>query len=489
MMSVRPLTPAGAPDARTERVGVASLSPQAGRGGKIPSTLRRVAIAALLLSVLQLGARAQSGDDRGGLRIRQVSLSTGYTFVELPPIALGGMVPADVLAQDLMTSGTVAIDWWRVTPRTRYMLDVFGTYTARTRYSQLNAPGGDMSFGVSRALGNRWRVDAGVATSVTNADRWAFQSSQARRLVDEAGSFEDLSGAVVLARSAHPDPSQAVLFVPISESFSASDFHGERMMASSARVNAAYTHSTKLSTFVRGAATTVRRISSSGDRAETLLPVGATSEHVGLGVRYARSERTQLTASLDWTQISGVTADQVISGTIGYGWTGRKWFMEGAVGAGGRPSRTTIAGDASATVPTKPVVSYHAAVGYKFNTQTLLVQYRRAAHDDYGHGGRNVETGFEGHVESVGGAWSWTPPRGRWTARVDASLVRRPGNFSYINAWLATAGIGRRVSPNVSVMGELLFDRHGSRAFEGFHLTREAARINVVWTRPRRPVE
>jgi hypothetical protein len=38
-------------------------------------------------------------------------------------------------------------------------------------------------------------------------------------------------------------------------------------------------------------------------------------------------------------------------------------------------------------------------------------------------------------------------------------------------------------------MGELLFDRHGSRAFEGFHLTREAARINVVWTRPRRPVE
>ncbi len=39
-------------------------------------------------------------------------------------------------------------------------------------------------------------------------------------------------------------------------------------------------------------------------------------------------------------------------------------------------------------------------------------------------------------------------------------------------------------------MGELLFDRHGSRGFEGFHLTREGARVTVIWTpHARRAVE
>lgn len=448
---------------------------------------------ALLVCTLENRARAQSqtqnNEDRGGFAVRQVSLSTGYAFVELPPITLGGMLPGDVLDEDLMASGTVAIDGWRITPRTRYTLNLFGVYTARARYAQLSAPGGDLTVGLSRAAGNKWRIDAGAATSITSTDRWAFQDSQTRRLVDDATSFEDLAGSVALARSQHPDPSQAVLFVPISQSFTASDLHGERMMASSVRANATYAQSTKLATFFRGNVSTVRRMSSSRDRAEAFPSVDATSERVGLGVRYDRSERTQLTASVDWTQTSGVTADQVIIATLGYGWTGRKWFMTSSVGAGARPFRTLIADDPSATVPTKPVIAYSAAIGYKFRTQTLLVQYRRAAHDDYGHGGRNVTTGFEGDVESVAGAWTWLAPRGRWTAQANFSLVRRPGNFSYINAWLSTVGIGRQLTPNLRLMGELLFDRHGSRAFEGFHLTREAARINVVWTRPRRPVE
>jgi hypothetical protein len=119
----------------------------------------------------------------------------------------------------------------------------------------------------------------------------------------------------------------------------------------------------------------------------------------------------------------------------------------------------------------------------------VLVQYSRAPHDEFGHGGVNTTTGFTGDVQAVTGSWSWIPPRGRWTARSDFSLTRRPGNFSYTYAWLATAGVGRQVGRNVRVMGELLFDRHGSRAFEGFHLTRSGVRLNLIWTFPRRRIE
>jgi hypothetical protein len=68
-------------------------------------------------------------------------------------------------------------------------------------------------------------------------------------------------------------------------------------------------------------------------------------------------------------------------------------------------------------------------------------------------------------------------------------LFRGPGNFSYIYTWLSTTGLGRQLGPNLSVVGEVLFDRHGSRGFEGFHLTREGARLTLYWTPTRRPVE
>jgi len=78
--------------------------------------------------------------------------------------------------------------------------------------------------------------------------------------------------------------------------------------------------------------------------------------------------------------------------------------------------------------------------------------------------------------------------RSRWTAQSDFSLIRRPGNFSYTFAWLATGGFGRQFGSHVRIMGELLYDRHGSRGFEGFALSREEARLTFIWTLPRHPL-
>jgi hypothetical protein len=37
------------------------------------------------------------------------------------------------------------------------------------------------------------------------------------------------------------------------------------------------------------------------------------------------------------------------------------------------------------------------------------------------------------------------------------------------------------------MVAEVLWDRHGSKGFEGFHLTRQGFRLNVVWV-PRKRV-
>jgi hypothetical protein len=369
-------------------------------------------------------------------------------------------------------------------------LELFGTYTARTRYWQLSAPGANLTVGVSRALGSRWRVEAGIAEVITNSDQLAFQPTQAGRLTGHAESFDDLAGAVAFARSPSPDLTQAVLFVPISQTLVGSDLYGNRIMASSVKADATYARSAQLATYVRGSYTTVRGISSSSEPGQVQPFPNSTAENAGVGVRYGRSERSQVTAGLDWSQASGSFADEAVFATIGYGWSGRKWVTATTVGAAFRPFQTPVAVGPLTTIRNQtPAIFYSAVIGYKFRTQTLLVQYRRASHDEYGHGGRNIATGFEGDVQSVVGSWSWSAPRSHWMAQTDFSMLRGPGNFSYIYAWLSTIGIGRQLGPNVRLMGELLFDRHGSRGFEGFDLTREGSRLNLIWTPRRRPVE
>jgi hypothetical protein len=457
-------------------------------GRRVPRRLQVAIVAALLLPALGKTAVAQTREDAGGFTVREVSLSTGYASIRLPPITLGGTLPNDILNADLITSGAAEIGWRRGTPRTMYTFDLLGTYTARARYAQLSAPGGTLTFGVSRALGRAWRLGAGVTTAIANLDQLAFQPTQARRLVDDALSFDDLAGTVALARSPSPDLTQAALFVPISQSLVGSDLYGNRIMASSIRADATYVHSVRLTTSFHGSYTTDRRISSSNEPGQVLRFPDSTAENVGVGVRYGRSERRELTVAVDWSKAAGVFTDEAVLVTLGYGWTGRKWFTATSVGAALRPFQPVAVAPVTTIRDRTPAIIANVFLGYKFQTQTLLVQYNRASHDEFGNGGRNIATGFEGNVQSAGGSWLWSAPRSRWTAEWNFSVLQRPGNFSYIYSWLSTIGIGRQLGPNARLMGEVLFDRHGSRAFEGFHLTQEGARLNLIWTPRRRPV-
>jgi hypothetical protein len=451
--------------------------------------VRAAIVVAIVASAIEGRALAQTLEDRGRFGVREVSLSTGYASLQLPPITLGGTLPNDVLNADLISTAAAQIDWRRVRPRTIYVLELGGTYTARTRYTQLSAPGVNLTFGVSHAVGTKWQLGAGVAGTMADSDQMAFQPTQAERLVSGARSFDDLAGTVALARSPSPDLTQAALFVPISQTLVGSDLYGNRIVASSARADAIYTHSVRLATAFHAGYTTARRLSSSREPGQVLDFPDSTAENAGVELRFGRSERRMVTADLTWSRTSGVFADEIVIANVGYGWSGRKWFTTSTIGAAMRPFQSSIASATTTTADgSRTAIVGDGLLGYKFRTQTLLVQYRRASHDEYGHGGRNIATGFEGNVQSVTGSWSWSAPSGRWTMQSSASMLRGPGNFSYIYAWLSTLGIGRQLGPTVRIVGEVLYDRHGSRAFEGFHLTRESARLNLVWTPRQRPI-
>src|SRR3954453_18786048 len=74
--------------------------------------MRQSAALSLLVVCASFSASAQEGS--GGLILRSVSFSTGYTSIKLPPVTLGGYLPSDVLSADLITSGGVDLGWSRV---------------------------------------------------------------------------------------------------------------------------------------------------------------------------------------------------------------------------------------------------------------------------------------------------------------------------------------------------------------------------------------
>lgn len=446
-------------------------------------------VAAIALSIFGLIAEVTAQDlhDRGGVAVREVSVSTGYGAVQLPPITLGGFLPNDVLHADLVTSGTALIDGSRVTPRSNFWFELFGAYTGRARYSQLNAPTASLTLGVSRAVGDRWRLGAGGGSAMVSSDQATFRNST-RQIVDDAVSFDDFARTAALTRSRHPDPAAAALFVPISQTLVRSDLYVNRVAASNVLADASYIHSPRLVTYFHGGYTTVRRIPSNEDSETLLRSPDSSAAAAGVRLIYSSTERTRLTTAVNYSQVAGAFTYRGISTSLGYGWSGRKWFTDAAVGAM-VPFETEADGAPFTTIENRTLgIIYRAGLGYKFRTQTLLVQFTRAPHDEFGNGGRNTATGFEGDVLSLVGAWSWQGPTSRWIARSDVSTIRRPGNFSDIYAWHATAGLGRQLGPNVRLMGEVLFDRHGSRGFEGYHLTREGVRLNLIWNPTRRRV-
>jgi len=446
----------------------------------------RAAVVVFAMLTVTRTANAQTIGSDSGVWVREARVSTGYAWVQLPPVTLGGVLPTDVLTADSITTASMTIDWRRVGPQTEYGLEASGVYSTRAYYWPLNAPGADVRFGVIHHAGPRWRLEAIGDGVLANSDQVAFQPTLSSQLVNAAGSVGDLANA--LARSRDPDLTQAELFVPVRESLGASDVYGNRIALWSARAGAIYTHSTRLAVELHGNYTAVRRVSLNNDPGLALPFPDSNATSAGAELTYDRTEHSRITTAVDWSQISGAYTDGDVVATAGYEWTGRKWFLQTEAGAAVRLVEPTTA--AATVIPDRnPAIVGRAAVGYRFRGQSLFAQYRRASHDEYGHGGRNVATGFDGNVQSLDGSWVWSPPRRSWSTQATVSMLRGPGNFSYIYEWMTTVSIGRELGQQFRLMGELLFDRHGSRAFEGFALEREGAQVTLIWTPRRRRIE
>jgi hypothetical protein len=427
-------------------------------------------------------ATAQATRQQEGLVVREIAVSTGYGSVQLPPITLSGILPPDAFNADSITTAEGALNWKNVTHRSIYRIDVEGNYTARVKYPEMNSFGGTAALGMSRTFGRNWRASLGANSALTSSEQGAFMPTPAQQLAGSDGTVEELSNRLASARSPNPDAGQGSLFVPINQSVAANDQYGNQILSNAATAGLTYANTSRLSTTFGVGYASMKRVGPSHEPGLALPFPDSSVESLGGEVSFAVTRRTKLAGNVDWSRSIGAFNDEVTSAGASYQWTGRKWFSQAGVGLGIRPGPRGGTQESASLEKRSYGIKYDLHLGYRGTTHTFLAGNTRGFRDGYGYGSRNAVTGFGGGVWSVEGLWNWEPLNSRWNMQTDFSLFRSPGNFSFIYTWLETTHIGFRLASNFQMRGEFIFDRHGSRAFEGFHLSREGVRVNFVWT-------
>jgi hypothetical protein len=199
---------------------------------------------------------------------------------------------------------------------------------------------------------------------------------------------------------------------------------------------------------------------------------------------YALSRRSNMSLTFSRAISTGAFPDNSTSIYTGYSWSGRGWFSDLTIGiASAHDFGTPVAAElrvAEAT-PVNPYdVNYSFAEGYHGRTQSARIRVFK------GLNSARAYLSFWGKDLGVEGFWSWTPVRGKWGAEASIHQSRGLGNFLVINAWHADAAISRSLKQHVRMSADFLYDRHGSKGFEGFHLTRRSLTLSLIWNPDKR---
>jgi hypothetical protein len=399
--------------------------------------------------------------------IRSASVSSGYSFVQLPPITLGGYLPSQALENDLITTGAGEVGWRKTGAGFLYDLDLGGSYTGRVKYSQIDGFGSYGSFTVKRSFRRRWSTVVGGSYFLANSATTAFLPTPSPDAVTTTA--DPLEGAATLARSRNPDPTQAALFVPINQSADYMAAYGQQMFGSGAVANLTYSHSARFSSYLGIGYSSIQGIPLKN---ESLAPFPSSqTQSVNGGISYSLSTHSSMSAGISRSKVVGAFQSSGNTATTSFDWFGRRWFSSVSAGVG------MVTGGTSSP----PGIVYAISAGYKTTSQTFVIATDRRLFDPFGYGGVNPETGFHGTFLELTGTWYWSPLRSKWNAHANIGYSRNIGNFSYILGFNSTGAFARQITPTLRGEAQFTFIKQGSRGFEGFYLTREGLLFNLVW--------
>ena len=166
-----------------------------------------------------------------GFRLYGGSFSAGYTSNALPQNSLFSAA-ASTIGGDYIFSGGLSMGWTRRSERTNMSVMYMPSYSAQTRYSNVNSLMHNLNINVGEQLSHAWML-TGSATAMTRTTQQALFSPTALGRAASLPSTTDTLGSAMVTGS-NTDPQLAsILNAPaVADTAASSTLYGQRYLTS-----------------------------------------------------------------------------------------------------------------------------------------------------------------------------------------------------------------------------------------------------------------
>lgn len=376
---------------------------------------------------------------RSVLQVSSVTADAVYYSTSLPNNASFEVGPAN-LSSDLGFGGSVTVDWTKFSERTSFSLSYTPSYTARWRYSSVDALNHLFTLNLTRKLAPRWTFNVFAGGNLSTYEATLAAPNPLNGVVATPATFADFANGLLAGKFANNPllgvalTNPAVTISPVSTLL-----YGQRIFTASGGASLSYSYSPRLTISVTGNGNRTQTISSDqplNNGVANLLPMtlGASG---GFSFSYSLSPVSQIGGSVTTTWISSpIIGSYTTTSLLTLGRTfKRRWVTQVHGGTG----VSSVLHSKFPSLPTQPRPVFGGSLGYKNYSSTLLGSYDRSTVDGYGLGASTTSTSNL--------AWVWRRPARSWW--LDAGLGWQQlsgGGVGNISGWHTTLGLNRALS-------------------------------------------
>jgi len=418
-----------------------------------------------------------------GLQLRSMSAYAVY-YSNGVPVNAGFQSAAANATADVGLGGSAVIAWTKFTDRSSFALTYTPSYTARVRYSSLDAFNNNLALTVSRKLAPRWNLGFSITGDLSSIDQSLFNATSLGNVTSVPSSFEDLAAGLLASKfSSNPLLGSVLNTAPLVESPVRNLLYGERMLTTAGRVSLSYSYSPRLSITFTGGASRAQHVSDEQPvtAQNNFLVLDSTSGQAGMSISYSLSPLTQIGGSVTTVRVASSIADvDTTTSSVSIGRTvARRWILmaHGGVGVAKSIRQTTYQ---FSSTP-KPAVG--GSIGFKTFANTLLASFDRSVSDSYGLGASTSS--------SAGFSWRWSRPGRSWWLTSNFGWQRlETGNsgsaasfLQNTSGWQVTSGLGRNLNRHLTLLLEYAYLNYsGGFQKTAYSLSQNAVRVSLAWT-------
>ncbi len=414
---------------------------------------------------------------KGGFQIREVSGYAVYYSRSLPngtPQAGAANLPSD-----LGIGGSTVFEWAKFTDRSTFSLTYTPSYTARLRFSSLDALNHMLSLTTSQKVAPRWTFNFSAAGNYSNFEQSLFAPTTLANVAAAPATFADLAAGILSGKFAN-NPQLGVILngAPLVESPLRNLLYGERMLTASGQTSLVYSYSPRLSITFSGGAGRTQHVS--GDQpvvtSNAYLIPDTTTASASVALTYSLSPLTNIGGSVTTNRTVSTFLDAYTTTSVAtFGRTfKRRWLLQlhGGIGLT-NPVRQAALG---ITTTPRPVLG--GSLGFKTFSHTLLGAFDHTVTDAYGVGATSNS--------SATATWRWRRPANSWWLESSGGWQRLAGSSQSLlntSAWNLSATLGRAVGSHLVLLTQYTYLAYAQVPQNGgYNISQSAIRLSLMWS-------